>query len=291
MADESTGVLVWWMSLGAVSVLNLCLFAFVVARVVRDASWRDPEVRAVRRRQILLSAMFVTGCAFRSLLPRVEAQRFSMVDSWISSAMIARSVATVAELSIVAQWTFAVSRWAREQGAANVARIAWFFLPLIAVAEICSWYTTLTTDFAGSVIEESLWAATATMMTLSLVWLWPRMTGGMRSFIGAAIVLNAAYVVFMCTVDVPMYALRWRRDQARGAHYLTLRQGVRDAQQRRVLTRRWADWKEEMPWMTLYFSAGVWISISLVRAPIGVLGAADPERRRRLEAPERPVAS
>jgi hypothetical protein len=33
------------------------------------------------------------------------------------------------------------------------------------------------------------------------------------------------------------------------------------------MTRAWRDWVDEMPWMSLYFTAGVWISIALVRAP------------------------
>ena len=156
--------------------------------------------------------------------------------------------------------------------------------PLIAVAEICSWYTTLTTNFLGSVIEESIWAATATLMTLGARPALAPVGGARRRFIGVAIVLNAAYVVFMCTVDVPMYALRWRRDAGRGARYLTRGGGDPRRAARRIVTRRWQDWREEIPWMTLYFSAGVWISISLVRAPLRArtvaAGDADPSAER-----------
>jgi hypothetical protein len=33
---------------------------------------------------------------------------------------------------------------------------------------------------------------------------------------------------------------------------------------RRVMSRRWEDWRGEVVWMTLYFSFGVWVSISLI---------------------------
>jgi hypothetical protein len=33
-----------------------------------------------------------------------------------------------------------------------------------------------------------------------------------------------------------------------------------------VVTHRWVDWKEEIPWMSLYFSAGVWVSIGVAQA-------------------------
>jgi hypothetical protein len=58
-----------------------------------------------------------------------------------------------------------------------------------------------------------------------------------------------------------------RADDAAGKTFLTVREGIVDSATRRVVTRRFEDWRDEMPWMTLYFSAGVWISISLIRAP------------------------
>jgi len=64
-----------------------------------------------------------------------------------------------------------------------------------------------------------------------------------------------------------MYRARYRADQARGKQYLSVRDGWRDASTRRVLTRSWPNWRDEMPWMSLYFTAGVWISISMVRVP------------------------
>ena len=33
------------------------------------------------------------------------------------------------------------------------------------------------------------------------------------------------------------------------------------------VTHRWEDWKQEMPWMSLYFSVAVWFSISFMRLP------------------------
>ena len=71
----------------------------------------------------------------------------------------------------------------------------------------------------------------------------------------------------MCTTEVPMYVSRYRADRAAGRPTLSLSDGLRDCWQRRVVTYRWDDWNEEIPWMSLYFSTGVWVSLSLVRAP------------------------
>jgi hypothetical protein len=74
-------------------------------------------------------------------------------------------------------------------------------------------------------------------------------------------------VSFMALVDVPMYWSRWIADEARGRHYMSIVQGVHDVAVRRVVSHHWADWKHEIAWMSLYFSVGVWISISLIHAP------------------------
>ena len=66
--------------------------------------------------------------------------------------------------------------------------------------------------------------------------------------------------------SIPMYRARWRHDQAAGKQHLSIADGWRDSWQRRVVTWRWEDWREEMPWMSLYFSAAVWISLGMAAA-------------------------
>jgi hypothetical protein len=62
--------------------------------------------------------------------------------------------------------------------------------------------------------------------------------------------------------DVRMYVRRWR--VRAGDVRLPLATGPRDSQVRRQPTLAWAVWREEAPWMTLYFSVGVWTSLAMV---------------------------
>jgi hypothetical protein len=264
---QSPGVMAWWMILSAISILNVAAWLLLAAGRGRRGGTAYQQRYSTRGWQSLYAALFVAGCAFRSFLPRVEALRFCLYDSWLSSATIGRSVATVAELAFVAQWTLVLKEWCRIAGTPLGARVARLLLPMIAVAELCSWYTTLTTNFLGSVFEESLWAAAAAAVTAIVAVLWLRTGDTRQRYLGTILVLNAAYVLFMCTVDVPMYVRRWKADEAAGRRYLSLSQGWRDAASRRIVTRRWDDWREEVPWMSLYFSGGVWLSLGLMRAP------------------------
>jgi hypothetical protein len=70
----------------------------------------------------------------------------------------------------------------------------------------------------------------------------------------------------MFTVDVPMYWERWVDAAAQGHQYLSFSEGLSDISGRWVVSHNWADWQQEVVWMSLYFSVAVWISIGIVHA-------------------------
>jgi hypothetical protein len=155
-------------------------------------------------------------------------------------------------------------------------------VPLIATAEICSWYAVLTTSNLGHVAENSLWATCAVLIVAAMISIIPYATEPSRRWVLLGWCLaGLAYVAFMFLVDVPTYWLRHVADEAANRHYLSIAQGLADVSHRRVVSYRWEDWKSEVVWMTLYFSLGVWFSISLIqpRAP-AMRSAAEGKRFR-----------
>jgi hypothetical protein len=262
-----TGVLIWWSTLCAVSIFNICGWRLSAAALVRRKATADPAIYVFQRRQLLLSAVYVFGCAFRSILPRADVQRIGLLDSWVSSVMVGRSVATVAELCFMAQWALLLYQIAKEARARFWVVLSWLLVPLIVVAEMCSWYAVLTTYYLGHAVEESIWALSAVLVIVGILMLWSRSRAAYRPILAAAVMVGIAYVIFMCTVDVPMYVSRWLADEATGREYLSLGQGFWDVRSRWTVTFAWEEWRTEIPWMSLYFSVGVWCSIALVHAP------------------------
>ncbi len=250
----------------AVSVGNVWGWRLSAAALARRRDAIEPAVYRFQRRQLLLAAVYVLGCAFRSMVPRADVQRFGLFDSWVSSVMVGRSVATVAELCFVAQWALWLQRIAGDAGARRLVVLAWLLVPLIVVAESCSWYAVLTTSYLGNAFEESIWALVALLVIVSILALWSR-CAEYQPFLAAALVLGVAYVTYMAAVDVPMYVSRWLADEAAGRQYLSLSQGLSDVGSRWIVTFAWDEWRSEMPWMSLYFSVGVWCSIAMVHAP------------------------
>ena len=72
-----------------------------------------------------------------------------------------------------------------------------------------------------------------------------------------------AYLAFLMTIDVPMYLSRWRAGLADGSKLLRPLEGLRDVSTRWVVTHDLAEWKDEIAWMSLYFSMAVWASLAL----------------------------
>src|ERR1700728_4889953 len=93
----------WWSVLTLVSGANIVVW-FVLARRLNEQPATHLGNGSGIGLMLRLCAGYVFGCAFRSLLPRADVQRICLFDPWLSSVMVGRSVATVAELCFAAQW-------------------------------------------------------------------------------------------------------------------------------------------------------------------------------------------
>ncbi len=258
----SNPVALWWSFLILVSGGNIALLLGLIARVRRtDAAPRD-GIFAIEP-LLLLSAAYVLGCAFRSILPRADVQRICLFDTWLSSVFVGRSVATVAEICFVAQWAIVLRAFAEVANAESARNISKTIVPLVVLAEACSWYAVITTNYLGNVLENSLWTAIFVFIAIALLDLVSRYRGVVQWVIAAAIAGVTGYIVFMCTIDVPMYFFRWQADLASGREFFWLFSCLHDVATRWVVTHDMARWRQEIAWMSLYFSAAVWASLLL----------------------------
>ena len=250
----------WWAMLTLISGVNIAAW-ILMYRELHEAgsSGRIPGMQIM----LLLSAAYVFGCAFRSLLPRADVQRICLFDTWLSSVAVGRSVATVAEVCFAAQWTMVLLQLGTMSGATTAVTAAWVIVPLILIAECFSWHAVVTTNYLGNAIENSIWAVAFFIVGVGICRLLPEFDGGLRVILVGALVGIVVYLAFLMTVDVPMYLKRWRADVARGNRGLRPLEGFRDVSTRWVVTYDLSEWREEIAWMSLYFSAAVWASLGL----------------------------
>jgi hypothetical protein len=266
---RSPAVVLWHTALRTVAVLNVILLTVSAIAVSEELA---PQGRGgvTLHLQLLLCALYTLGCAYRSLLPVYDIPRLVLVNSRFSSVMVGRSVATVAEVAFAAQWALILHEMALVAHDPLVGVVSVMLVPLIVLAQCCCWYSVLTTTQRGHIFENSIWGALAALVAISIAWIGPHQFPNVYSQVITWCVGAAAYAVFMLLYDVPMYRSRWRADQAGGRQYLTLAQGATDVWRRWTVTYRWEDWKSEVLWMSLYFTVGVWVSISLIHASVAL---------------------
>jgi hypothetical protein len=252
----------WWGLLTLVSGANIAFWVLLYRELPEQAAGSLGATSGIGL-MLLLSAAYVFGCAFRSFLPRADVQRICLFDTWLSSVVIGRTVATIAEICFAAQWAIILHQLGTMTGSETTLNVAWVIVPLILIAECFSWYGVLTTNYLGNAIENSIWAVTFFLIGVGLCRLLPEFEGPVRAALIVAIGGIAGYLAFLMTVDIPMYLSRWRAKLADGSKLLKPLEGLRDASTRWIVTHDMAHWKDEIAWMSLYFSTAVWASLAL----------------------------
>lgn len=163
----------------------------------------------------------------------------------------------------MAQWAIVLYQLARLTRSDTARNIAIAIVPMILVAECCSWYAVITTSYLGNAIDNSIWAVTFLLITVALLRLLNDFRGVAQFAIGTAAIGIAGYLAFLVTIDVPMYLGRWQADVMNGKELLGLLSGLHDLSTRWAVTHDPAQWQDEIAWMSLYFSIAVWSSLAL----------------------------
>ena len=252
----------WWALLTLVSGVNIAVW-FLLYRYLQEPRTGSLGSTSGTELMLVLCAAYVFGCAFRSFLPRADVQRICLFDTWLSSVMVGRSVATVAEVCFAAQWAIILHHLGTMTGADTTLNAAWVVVPLILVAQCFSWHAVLTRNYLGHAVENSIWGVAFFIVGIGLCRLLPEFDGTVRVVLVIAIIGIAGFLAFLATIDVPMYLTRWRAEVANGSRSLSPLEGLRDVSVRWVVTHDIAEWKDEIAWMSLYFSVAVWASLAM----------------------------
>jgi len=264
----SSAVRIWWSALCAAAAINIAAWVFAAWRLKRRQACTPSDIYRVRVRLLWLAAIYVLGCGFRSVFPMLDVPRICLHDNWISRIIIGRSVATIAELGLAAQLALFLRAVSAAAGAGIAAAISRLLVPIVLLAEVCCWTAVLRGNYLMHALENSLWTLMAALVFAALLTLKYSAADQRRRFFGLAIAGAAAYVAYMVFLDLPMYVSRWHADLAAHHQYLSFGAGFGEILQRCTVMPEWSAWREDAPWLSLYFTLAVWSSIALVHAPI-----------------------
>jgi len=106
----------WSNLLCVMAAINVAAWSLSTVALNRRQSSLSAQAFSARRLQLLLSAVYVFGCAYRSVFLVYDVPRICLFDSVLSSAIVGRTVATVAELCFVGQWALLLRESSRATG-------------------------------------------------------------------------------------------------------------------------------------------------------------------------------
>jgi hypothetical protein len=265
----SSALTIWWSGLCAAAAINIAAWVLAAWQPKRLKAGTPADIHAERVRLLWLAAIYVLGCGFRSVFPMLDVPRICLHDTWISRIIIGRSVATLAELSFAAQLALLLRVASVAPGGGIAVVASRLVVPFVLLAELFCWTAVLRENYLMHAFENSLWTLMAVLASAAFLALRLRAADQRRRFFGLAIACATGYVAYMVFLDVPMYVSRWHTDLATHHQYLSLSAGFAEILQRCTVMREWSAWRHDVPWLSLYFTVAVWISIALVHAPLG----------------------
>ena len=253
---HGSSVFPFWAVLTAVSLAN-------VAYIVRTAA---SNARADLRLPIYLSMLYTVVCAVRATWPRLDTEQQCLFDQPISTPLVGRTLATLAELAFV----LFLIHFARHVLIAAKAhrrshdRVLLAVFAMILVAQVFCWIGVTSKRPLWNAAEESLWALSALLLLVLLGLAQCRLRGDafLSRWLGAYTLVAVLYVAFMAAYDVPMYVRKAQTD--RPSRSVLSVQSYVDLNRCETVDWSYDSWKAELPWLSGYFVGGVWLTFSMI---------------------------
>ncbi len=214
---------------------------------------------------LLLSAGYVFGCAFRSILPRADVQRICLFDTWLSSVLIGRSVATIAELCFAIQWAIVLARARRRIAHSDTAKnIAKLIVPLIVARGMLFLVRGDHDRFSRQCSGKLLWTVTFVLIArraraLAVQLPRPGAMADRRARPRARRSTSSSCRPSTCRC----MSRAGRRELADGTQSSDFLPACTTSPRAGSSPTTSPAGTEEIPWMSLYFSVAVWTSLLL----------------------------
>lgn len=260
--EKNKNFQIWNKGLTAISIINIFALLFVVY-------WARDSIDTFYGVLIVCVFLYTVVCAIRSIWPRIDADCICAYKNNISSPFLGRSLATVAELSFVLFIVLIndkiLSNPFLEKNNKNYIfkMLNYLLFPLIALAQILCWIGVTTNEAKWNAAEESLWAILGVIImiiyTYILLLKYPsQKLKSIQSATPFILISLAIFIYFMVFVDIPMYLDRSKNFKGK---YDLINSGMNRMMNCKKVSKSYKYWKDEIPWMSLYFTIAVWTAI------------------------------
>ena len=268
MEKSSNEILwIWYVSMCTISIVNLSVLIYLYKKI-EARTFYEKTMKA-------LAIPWTFECAYRCYFPSLYLQRYVFWDTPLNSIIVDRTLAFIGEMCWVTQTALALvyvsyNIFGKRKIWIEVTGIAAVLVYLFA--EFTSYYNTATTNEFYASLEVILDGVSYLLMWPASMYMFCKCPGRVlgssgKTYLFVMILLCLIYPAYNIFIDAPMYMKRYHEDQRNHKSYLSFWAGLKDAAVRRVPTRKYDDWSQDMAWMTAYFTIGVWSSLLMMYAP------------------------
>jgi hypothetical protein len=260
---------IWNRILGTIAVINIII---ILHHIFTRMNKKNSNYRL-----ILLVTIYVFVCAIRSIWPRVDGTGLCIYDDYISTPFVGRCFTTIAEISfsvfIVSVTNVILDSLYYMKGVNVISKLNNSMVILITIAQIFCWIGIVSQDPSYNMIEESIWTIFASIILVIYLTLNSRISklpsspklNKLKSIMPFILIGCVLYILFMILNDVPMYYKRSQELRKNNAPYKNLYDGIEDMKKCKKVTSSFKEWKEDIPWLTFYFTFSVWGAIIMLK--------------------------
>ena len=259
----------WWIILFIISIGNTTYISKHYS--IQDLSPFEKKIS-------LFAFTYALICTIRTTFPKKDLDRTCFFDSKLSYPLFGRTIATVAELCYIKLLVSVFGKILNDINKQNnnistiSSKLLKLIFPAIVFAQSCSWFGCLTKNNLWNMTEESLWTLSSMILIVISISTYNNMflldktskNESIKTFLLYFIIIALCYVGFMMYIDIPMYFNRWKKHKI-PQEKQTLMNSIKDMAQCKKITKSYKDWKEDMPWLTGYFTFAVWSAIIIVK--------------------------
>lgn len=266
---EQNEIQPWLNVLKGVTIFNVSVICIYIVLFHNSIS-------KVQSFYFILVAIYVIVCGIRSLWPRLDTKCICVFDNKISSPLIGRSLATIAEMAFIIllvlitntiltiiQKSFGSSPLMEALKILNI-----MIIPTIFIAQMTCWYGITTKDYFWEIIEGALWTYAIIVIFVIYLYLYIKTLGKninnnklkfILPVLPLAVIVSGLHIVFMLINYMP---LMFKNNLIYKKHK-SFWKGLSELSCSKI-SKKYKDWKNDIPWLTGYFSISVWASILIL---------------------------
>ena len=233
--------------------------------------------------------IFSIVCGIRAIWPTKYVEKTCFLKTKIYTPFIIRILATVAEIAYILLFVVVFLHIIKTIHKFTTHKLdhlkpyIYAVIPLILLAEGFSWLGSVTEYQFWNISEEVMWfISSIILIALSLYILSKIKTSSepkvksIYYLLSVTVPIATLFAAFLALVDIPMYIRRFNRNNIteikdiksffrdfENKHKINFNKRLDEMKKCQQVDNSLETWKEEIPWLTGYFTIGVWSSFAL----------------------------